>query len=171
MNTKVKAILATIENKSTILPATKQIQEVEKAAQSMIDKKMKENQTLQKEIKDYDNFIEKMRNDKIVLVADTTQSASFSTQLLTIDSPTKNILQSQEDPTKTYLTLNQTLVNGYFKAITNDGPEKLNMTQSVYNKSKTYLETTKEKIDSALLTYTERPIIAQSSCTDCPTTE
>lgn len=33
MNTKVKTILATIENKSTVLPATKQIHQAEEAAQ------------------------------------------------------------------------------------------------------------------------------------------
>jgi hypothetical protein len=137
----------------------------------MIDKKIKENQTIQKEIKEYDNFIKKMKNDQTVLVANTEESASFKTQLLTIDAPTKNILSSQEDPTKTYLTLNQTMVNGYLKAVNNDGAEKLNMTDSVYNKSKKYLETTKEKIDSTLLTYSDRPFIAQSTCTDCPSTE
>ena len=42
MNDNVKVILATIENKSTILPATKQIQEVETAAKGIINKKIQE---------------------------------------------------------------------------------------------------------------------------------
>jgi Zn-dependent metalloprotease len=110
MNDRVKNILATVENKSTILPATSQIQQVEKAAQSIINKKIKENQTVQKEIQNYDKFIKNLENNPISLVSDETLSTSLSTPLLTIDSPTKNILQSQEDPNKTYLTLNKRMV-------------------------------------------------------------
>src|SRR5574344_1873768 len=121
----------------------------------MIDKKIKENQTIQKEIREYDKFIKKMKENEVVLVSDTKESASFTTPLLTIDAPTKNILQSQEDPTKTYLTLNQSMVNGYLKAINTDGAEKLNMSESTYKKSKKYLETTKEKIDGALVAYAD----------------
>ena len=75
--------------------------------------------------------------------------------------PTKNILQAQEDPTKTYLTINQRMVNGYLDAVNNDGPEKLNMSATTYKNSKKYLETTKAKIDTALLAYTDTPVIAQ----------
>ncbi len=110
MNDRVKTILATVENTSTILPATKQIQQVEQTAKSIINEKIKENQDMQKEIKDYDKFIENMKSDTNVLVAEQTFSASLTTPLLTIDTHTKNILQSQEDPTKTYLTLNQGMV-------------------------------------------------------------
>ena len=49
----------------------------------------------------------------------------------------------------------------------NDGAEKLNMSASTYAKSKIYLETTKEKIDTALLAYNDAPLIAQSTCTNC----
>jgi len=171
MNNKVKTILATIENKSTVLPATKQIQQVEKAAQGIIDEKMKENQIMEKEISEYDSFIEKLKDNQISLVADKNISAILTTPLLTIDAPSRNILQSQEDPTKTYLTLNQSMVNGYLKAINTDGAEKLNMSQTTYDKSKKYLETTKEKIDTALLAYNDGPILAQAPCTDCSDTQ
>ena len=110
MNDRVKTILATVENKSTILPATSQIEAVEKAAQGMIESKIKENQTVQKEIQNYDSFIKKIQGNQIVLVGDTTLSASLKTPILTIDTHTKNILQSQEDPNKTYLTLNKNMV-------------------------------------------------------------
>jgi hypothetical protein len=169
MNDKVTTILATVENKANILPATKQIQQVQKAAQSIIDDQQKENETLQKEISDYDSFIKKIQDQTIVLVDDKKISASLSTPLLTIDATTKTILSSQEDPTKTYLTLNQKMVNGYLKAVNTDGAEKLNMSQSTYTKSKKYLETTKEKIDTALLAYSDKPMLAQAGtvCTDC----
>ena len=169
MNDKVKTILATVENKSSILPATKQIQQVQDAAQSIISDKQKENETLQKQISDYDKFIESIKDETIVLVDDKTTSASLTTPLFTIDNTTKTILASQENPTKTYLTLNQTMIDGYLKAVNGDGAEKLNMSQSTYNKSKKYLETTKEKIDTALLAYEERPMLAQATepCTDC----
>ena len=126
---------------------------------------------MQKEISEYDSFIKKLENNQIALVADKKVSASLTTPLLTIDAPSKNILQSQEDPTKTYLTLNQSMVNGYLKAINTDGAEKLNMSQTTYNKSKKYLETTKEKIDTALLAYNDGPILAQSTCTGCSSTQ
>ena len=110
MNDRVKTILATVENKSTISPATSQIENVEKAAQGMIENKIKENQTVQKEIQNYDSFIKKIQGNQLALVSDATLSASLKTPILTIDAHTKNILQSQEDPTKTYLTLNKNMV-------------------------------------------------------------
>lgn len=173
MNDRVKIILATVENKSTILPATDQIQQVETAAKNMINSKIQENRAVQKEIKEYDNFIKKLKNNEIVLVDDKTISASFKAPLLTIDSPTKKILQSQEDPTKTYLDLNKRMVQWYLDAVNNDGAEKLNMSATTYKKSKQYLETTKEKIDTALLAYTNTPLLAQGQwgCTNCSSTE
>ena len=173
MNDRVKTILATVENKSTVLPATDQIEQVEKAAQSIINGKIQENKQLQKEIWDYNTFIKKIENNQTVLVDDTTLSTSLTTPLLTIDSPTKNILQTQEDPTKTYLDLNKRMVQGYLDAVNNDGAEKLNMSPTTYKKSKTYLETTKEKIDTALLAYTDTPVLAQGqwACTNCSNTE
>jgi len=169
MSDRVKTIVATIENKSTILPATQQIQQVEKIAQGIIKSKIKENQTTQKEIQKYDNFIKKLKANEVVLVADKTTSASLTTPLFTLDPATKDILQSQEDPNKTYLNLNKNMVQGYLDAVNNDGPEKLNMSQSTYSKSKKYLETTKEKIDTALLAYNDHPLLAQTPCTNCST--
>jgi hypothetical protein len=43
------------------------------------------------------------------------------------------------------------------------------MTQSIYNKSKKYLETTKTAIDTELLAY-ESPMLAQTTCTNCSST-
>jgi hypothetical protein len=161
MNDRVKTILATVENKSTVLPATEQINQVEATAKGIINDKIKEHKKLENEIKDYDNFIKKLKSNDVILVADKTESVSLKTPLLTIDGTTKNILQAQEDPTKTYLAINQRMVNGYLDAVNNDGPEKLNMSATTYKNSKKYLETTKEKIDTALLAYTEKPLLAQ----------
>ncbi|MEI7918862.1 MAG: hypothetical protein WCH65_01245 [bacterium] len=44
------------------------------------------------------------------------------------------------------------------------------MTKTVYKNSKAYLETTKQKIDTALLAYNDTPIIVQTTCTNCSTT-
>jgi hypothetical protein len=167
MSDRVQTILATVDNKSTVLPATAQIDEVEKAAQGMIDSKIKENQTVEKEMQDYDKFIKKLKDNQVALVSDSTLSANLKAPLFTLDTHTKNILQSQEDPTKTYLTLNKNMVQGYLDAVNNDGAEKLNMSQSTYKKSKAYLETTKEKIDTALLAYSDKPLLAQNTCTNC----
>lgn len=175
MSDRVKTILATVENKSTILPATTQIQQVEKTAKGIIDTKIQENAVLQKEIQNYDNFIKNIRDKNIVLVDNKTISTSLKAPILTIDSATKNILQAQEDPTKTYLDLNKKMVQGYLDAVNNDGAEKLNMSATTYKKSKKYLETTKEKIDTALLAYTDKPLLAQTqgqwTCTNCSTPE
>ena len=171
MNNRVKTILATVENKSTVLPATNQIEQVEKAAKEIINQKIKENQTVQKEIQNYDTFIEKLKKNQIVLVDDTTTTANLKTPILTIDSATKTMLQSQENPTKTYLDLNKRMVQGYLDAVNNDGPEKLNMSTTTYKKSKEYLETTKEKINTALLAYNDKPLLAQGTCTNCSSTE
>ncbi|MCX6825442.1 MAG: VCBS repeat-containing protein [candidate division SR1 bacterium] len=167
MNNRVKTILATVDNKSMILPATSQIQQVEKEAKGIISKKIKENQNLSNDIKNYDTFIKTIQNNEVALVAEKTLSTSLKSPLLTIDSPTKNILQSQEDPNKSYLSLNKRMVQGYLDAVNNDGPEKLNMSQTTYNKSKIYLENTKEKIDTALLAYNDKPLLAQTTCTNC----
>jgi hypothetical protein len=161
MNDKVKIILATVENKSTIVPATQEIQQVEAIAKDIINKKIEENQTLQNEIQDYDTFIQKFKTDQIILVSNETTTTSLKTPILKIDSVTKNILQSQENPTKTYLDLNKRMVQGYLDAVNNDGAEKLNMSDTTYKKSKAYLTTTKEKIDTALLAYTDAPLLAQ----------
>ena len=161
MNNRVKTILATVENNSTIQPATSQIQQVEQAAKNIINSKIKENQTVEKEIQDYDVFIKKLKDNVIELVDNKTTSATLTTPILTIDSATKNILSSQEDPTKTYLDLNKRMVQGYLDAVNNDGPEKLNMSASTYKNSKKYLETTKQKIDTALLAYNNGPLLAQ----------
>ena len=161
MNDRVKTILATVENKSIVLPATEQIQAVEKAAQSIIEKKIKENKDMGKQIQNYDTFIKNLQKNSVVLVDDTTTSVSLKAPLMTIDTPTKNILQSQEDPTKPYLDLNKRMVQGYLDAVNNDGPEKLNMSETTYKQSKNYLEKTKSKIDTALLAYTDQPLIAQ----------
>lgn len=173
MNDRVKTILATVENKSTIVPATSQIEDVEKAAKWMINSSIQENKKTQNEIKNYDSFIKKLQGKEIVLVSDTTATASFNTPLRTVDAPTRQILQAQEDPTKTYLDLNKKMVQGYLDAVNNDGPEKLNMSTSTYKNSKKYLETTKEKIDTALLAYTDKPVLAQGqwTCTNCSNQE
>jgi Rieske Fe-S protein len=110
MNNRVKTILATVENKSTVLPATNQIEQVEKAAKEIINQKIKENQTVQKEIQNYDTFIEKLKKNQVVLVNNTTVTANLKTPILTIDSTTKTMLQAQENPTKTYLDLNKKMV-------------------------------------------------------------
>ncbi len=168
MYNKVHTILAMIENNATILPATKEIQQVENISKGIIQQTIKEHKALQEQIKNYDKFI-KAHKDNIVLVDEKTSSTQLKAPILTIDSTTKNILQSQEDPTKTYLTLNKKMVQGYLDAINNDGSEKLNMTKTTYNKSKNYLETTKQKIDTALLAYTDTPLSTATTCTNCST--
>ncbi|MEI7918863.1 MAG: hypothetical protein WCH65_01250 [bacterium] len=84
MHDNVKTILATIENKSTILPANKQIEQVEKATKDIINQKIKENKDLQNQIKNYDQFIKKFKDTNVLVDAKTT-TANFSAPLLTID--------------------------------------------------------------------------------------
>lgn len=162
MNDRVKGILATVEQRSSIQPATKEMQEVEKAAKSIIDKKIEENRMIQEDMKDYESFLKKIQENQTVLVDDKSESVSLKTPVLTIDASSKNVLDAQENPDKTYLDLNKRLVQGYLDAVNNDGPEKLNMTDTTYAKSKKYLQTTKESIDTALLAYNDQPMLAQT---------
>ncbi len=168
-NDQVKNILAIVDNQSTVTPNINGIETVKKAATNIIKKNRDEQLKIQEQLKDYDNFIKNLEATNIVLVNDTNEKVELKTNILDIDNYSKNILDMQEDPTKTYLDLNKNMVEGYLNALYNDGPEKLNMTQSTYNKSQTYLETTKNKIDQALFAYndTDQTMLAQSTCTNC----
>jgi hypothetical protein len=172
-NDQVKNILAIVDNQSTVTPNINGIETVKKAAINIIKKNRDEQLKIQEQLKDYDNFIKNLEATNIVLVNDTNEKVELTTNILDIDNYSKNILDIQEDPTKTYLDLNKNMVEGYLNALYNDGPEKLNMTQSTYNKSQTYLETTQNKIHQALLAYntTDQTILAQSTCTDCENNE
>ena len=141
---EVQRILAIVNNTSDIKAANKEISDIEQAAKKIIQKSQEENKELQEQIKDYDNFIQNIKENSISLVSQEQVATQLETPLFTIDKTSKQLLSSQEDPTQSYLKLNQKMVDGYLFAINNDGPEKLNMTQATYNKSKTYLETTKE---------------------------
>jgi len=112
-NDKITKILAIADNKSNILPATKEIEQVEQAAQKMIENTIQENKKMQEAIKDYDSFIKQFKEDNdIVLVKNdsTKNTTKFMTPIMKIDAPTKHILDTQEDPTKTYLSLNKQMV-------------------------------------------------------------
>lgn len=161
--------MAIVDNQSTVTPNINGIETVKKAATNIIKKNRDEQLKIQEQLKDYDNFIKNLEATNIVLVNDTNEKVELKTNILDIDNYSKNILDMQEDPTKTYLDLNKNMVEGYLNALYNDGPEKLNMTQSTYNKSQTYLETTKNKIDQALFAYndTDQTMLAQSTCTNC----
>ena len=174
MHEKAKKLVSMIDTKSNIQPATAEIQQIQDTAQQMIQQSQEDNKSIQTKIKEYDKFIRSLPTEKIVLVNQQQSSTQLNTPLFKIDSASKTILKNQEDPVKTYLTLNKTMVDGYLRAIHNDGAQKLNMTTSTYNKSKKYLETTKEKIDTTLLAYEESeqtPLLAASTCTTCDTAE
>jgi hypothetical protein len=109
-NNNIKRILAIADNQAKILPATKEIEQVEKVAQKILDDKIQENKKIQAQIKNYDTFIQQFKDEKIVLVSNKTITSKLMTPLLKIDTATKKIIQSQEDPTKTYLTINKQLV-------------------------------------------------------------
>jgi len=89
---KLDTILAIISNPAQITPATQQLQNVQKGAQTIINNH---------------NFIKDLKSNQIVLVADKTESTSLKSPLRTVDAGTRNTLQNQEDPNKTYLTLNK----------------------------------------------------------------
>ena len=104
---KLDTILAIISNPAQITPATQQLQNVQKGAQTIINNHLEENQNIENQIKNYDNFIKDLKSNQIVLVADKTESTSLKSPLRTVDAGTRNTLQNQEDPNKTYLTLNK----------------------------------------------------------------
>jgi hypothetical protein len=128
---------------------------------------------LANEVKSYDTFIKKVEANTVKLVSANNLQTSISAPLITMNESTKQMIASQESPTKTYIALNKTLVNGYVKAMENSSATDLNMTNDVYKKSKTYLTTLQERIafaetaqspgQSATTPQAEKTLLA-SSC-------
>jgi hypothetical protein len=119
-NNDINNILAIVNNTSEIKTATKEISDVENIAKKIIQKSQIENKEVQEKIKNYDNFIEDIKDNTISLVSQNEVSTKLTTPLFTIDNTSKHILQSQEDPMQSYLKLNQKMVDGYLSAINND---------------------------------------------------
>jgi hypothetical protein len=119
-NNEINNILAIVNNTSEIKTATKEISDVENIAKKIIQKSQIENKEVQEKIKNYDNFIEDIKDNTISLVSQNEVSTKLTTPLFTIDNTSKHILQSQEDPMQSYLKLNQKMVDGYLSAINND---------------------------------------------------
>lgn len=169
----IQNILQTIASDSKVTPAKKEIDEAERTTQTLINDKRKEIDTLSRRIEKYDTFISDLKKDTIQLVKDETTSLSISTPLMKLPQETKNRISLQEDPTKTYLDLNKWLIQGYLKALEKDGPEKLAMTNDTYNKSKQYLTTLQNNIQSIqeIASPSSKILLADASCPSgtCPT--
>ena len=79
---------------------------------------------------------------------------------------TKNIINSQEDPTKIYLDLNKNLIQGYLNTLQQDGPEKLAMSEETYAKSTQYLTLLQKGIEKIETEEKNTKYLTQT--TTCP---
>lgn len=103
----IQNIIQTISADSKVTPANKEINDAQRVTQGLINEKRKEVQKLSKEIQNYDTFISKLQKDNVQLVKEETTTLNISTPLMKLPQATKDIISSQEDPSKTYLDLNK----------------------------------------------------------------
>jgi len=164
--------------RSNISPAVKELENAASKVQELIKNKQTETQKIAEQIQnDYDGFINSIKNTPNTLVKDESFSTTISAPLFNTDTKIKTFLQKQENPNETYIKLNQTVIDGYVKALDAQTPAALNMTQATYNKSKNYLQDINNKIKAVerqqigpkLIAYNDQtiaqPVITQSAPT------
>jgi hypothetical protein len=83
-----------------------------------------------------------------------------------VSQRTKDMIENQESPTKTYLDLNKGLIKGYLDTLEKDGAEKLAMSNETYQKSKTYLTMVQKSIE--ILQQPEQRTLRLAQSTTCP---
>jgi prophage antirepressor-like protein len=103
----IQNIIQTISADSKVTPANKEINDAQRVTQDLINDKRKEVQELSRKVQNYDAFISNLQKDNVQLVKEETTTLNISTPLMKLPQATKEIISSQEDPSKTYLDLNK----------------------------------------------------------------
>jgi septal ring factor EnvC (AmiA/AmiB activator) len=175
---KIDDIFWTINADSTIAPATKELKSAKAQADGIIAEKKKEVDEIQKQIKEYDTFINTLEKNKIQLVKQDDLTTTISSPLIKGNTSTQQLINSQENPDTTYLALNKSLVQGYSEALNASTPEALNMTTDTYTKSQKLLANLNQQIASTsqrsssssfkLQALSQSP---QARLADCPNCE
>lgn len=126
---------------------TDEIINIWQQAQEIITKQRKENIQLAQNIKtDYDGFIKIIEKNPTRLVSNDEINIELKADLFKIPDQTKKILLAQENPVKTYTDSQSKMVKWYLSALNNNDAKSLNMTQSSYSKSISYLSNLDKKI-------------------------
>jgi hypothetical protein len=104
---KIDDIYRTINADRTVTPATKELDQAKAQADGIIAQKQSEVDQIEKNILDYDTFINDLSKQQIQLVKKDDFSATISAPLIKGNPTTEDMISKQEDPTKTYLALNE----------------------------------------------------------------
>jgi len=104
--------------------------------------------------RDYDGFLKSISNNQwLRLVADDSMWMDMSMSMLLADDDTKKLFAMQKNPEQEYLEMNQQMIKWYLNALDNNKAEDLNMSYSVYSKSKDYLKSLNSDIEEVLPLY------------------
>lgn len=169
---QIDTIKWTINSESNVKPASKQLQQARAIADSIVQDKQQEVETLADQVKDYDHFITDVQRNQIQLVSQKDDiNTTISSPLITMNETTKQLIASQEAPNTTYIALNKTLVQWYQKTLETSNATDLNMTPDTYNKSTKYLNELAQKIDKTQTisneqepAKTEKILLAAGGC-------
>jgi len=144
---KFSAVKSFVEQDSQFYANYDELLAIEKASQSIIDKKQWDLRDVENLIKNnYDEFIKNIQNKSISLVADDKEFYSFSMSIFDVKDEIADAISKQEDPRLSYLKLQENEVDGYLKSLETHSPMQLQMTQTEYNKDKDYFYSVKNSI-------------------------
>lgn len=113
----------------------------------------------------YDDLSDKIKNDynwfldeisKDTLVSSDEKTVEFNTNLFNWNEKLKDILKNQEHPYRTYLDLNYGLVDWFRKTLASKSASDLNMTDSTYTRTKMYLDTVANEVNSARSNFEDK---------------
>lgn len=140
-------INSVLQKPAVVIPATKELQSIQKEIQTILIKKQKEISELTKTVSSYDRFVAQLKRNDIALVDDDRIEISFASPLFTTNKETYDLIEQQESPFKAYMDTNATLVNWYLETLSTSSPDELRMTKSDYEQTTEYLEGMKSTID------------------------
>lgn len=117
---------------------------VHNQAQEIIyDKKQEITAIQQQIINEYENFLASLQT---TLVSDETENTTFGTTLFTANDSVIETIKSEPNPTKSYLELNKTVMDGFANALNKYSAEELDMSLLTYNETKNYVMNTREAV-------------------------
>jgi hypothetical protein len=107
MQDKIKDISRIINADGQVKPATQEINQAKKQADTIVKGKQQEVQQLANKVKNYDKFIQDVQKNQIQLVSNNQAQTTISAPILKLNPTTKELISKQESPTTTYLALNE----------------------------------------------------------------
>jgi len=177
---KVSALIALLNEDFEVQSNIVWLKDIQQQVNYFIDKKRTEVENLSEMISgDYEEFLDLVEDNYVSLVSDEQENIGFDLSLFTAKQSTIDLLDSQENPSKTYLKMAKNEVGWYLNALNNNSARSLNMTITEHQKTTAYLKNVNDKIDEVLplfdqqnggqlLVYSDWPLIAQwEDCQSC----